>query len=47
VRAWAEQAFASTQAGLYVLACTTLVGAALIALMHRRPDATLAPRHAH
>jgi MFS family permease len=40
VKAWADASFGSSQAGLYVLACTTLVGAALILpLMRRRPTA--------
>jgi len=39
VKAWADATFSSGQAGLYTLACTTLVGAALI-LMLRRPVPT-------
>ena len=42
IKAWADVHFGSSQAGLYVLACTTLVGAALILqLARRRPSATV------
>ena len=35
VKAWADLGFGSSQAGLYVLACTTLIGAALILALRR------------
>jgi len=42
VKAWADLSFGSPRAGLYVLACTTLVGAALILVLRRgMPAATV------
>ena len=42
VKAWADASFGSNQAGLYALACTTLVGAALIVALRRPiPAATV------
>ena len=35
VKAWADLGFGSSRAGLYVLACTTLIGAALILALRR------------
>lgn len=35
VKSWADRSFNSPQAGLYLLACTTLVGAALILALRR------------
>lgn len=45
VKNWADTSFGSPQAGLYVLACTTLIGAALIFLLRR--GGTTAPAAAH
>lgn len=38
VKTWAEAAFASQSAGLYLLACTTLLGAALILAIGRKSE---------
>lgn len=43
VKAWADLSFGSPRAGLYVLACTTLVGAALILALRRSMPAATAP----
>jgi len=43
IKAWADRSFGSPQAGLYVLACTTLVGAALILALRRGTPAATAP----
>jgi nitrate/nitrite transporter NarK len=43
VKAWADISFGSPRAGLYVLACTTLVGAALILAMRRPIPVAAAP----
>ncbi len=43
VKAWADRSFGSPQAGLYVLACTTLVGAALILMLRRSTPAATVP----
>ena len=43
VKAWADLRFGSPRAGLYVLACTTLVGAALILALRRSMPAATAP----
>jgi MFS family permease len=43
IKAWADRSFGSPQAGLYVLACTTLVGAALILALRRDTPAATAP----
>ena len=42
VKTWADRSFGSPQAGLYVLACTTLVGAALILLLRQSRSAAAA-----
>ena len=39
VKAWADLGFGSPRAGLYVLACTTLIGAALILALRRSAPA--------
>ncbi len=43
VKAWADIGFGSSGAGLYVLACTTLVGAALILALRRPIPVPAAP----
>ncbi|ACL61390.1 MFS transporter [Methylobacterium nodulans] len=43
VKAWADLSFGSPQAGLYVLACTTLLGAALILGLSRSTPVAAAP----
>jgi len=43
IKAWADRSFGSPQAGLYVLACTTLVGAALILALRRGTPTATAP----
>ena len=45
VKAWADRSFGSPQAGLYVLACTTILGAALILAL--RPGAPVAASPLH
>jgi|SRR5271165_1316349 len=42
VKAWADHSYGSPQAGLYVLACTTLIGAALILGLRRNKVVTAA-----
>jgi sugar phosphate permease len=39
LKAWADRSFGSPQAGLYVLACTTLIGAALTLALRRSASA--------
>lgn len=43
LKAWADRSFGSPQAGLYVLAATTILGAFLIALFLRPSTASAAP----
>ena len=43
VKAWADSSFGSAQAGLYALAVTTLIGAALIAMLRRPVPAAVLP----
>jgi hypothetical protein len=43
VKAWADATFSSGQAGLYTLACTTLIGAALILMLRRPVPAAVLP----
>ncbi len=43
IKAWADRSFGSPQAGLYLLACTTLVGAALILALRRGTPTATAP----
>ncbi|WP_394788153.1 MFS transporter [Rhodoferax sp.] len=45
VKTWAEAAFASPTAGLYLLACTTLVGAAGFLLLRQRQAQVTHPQH--
>lgn len=43
VKVWADRSFNSPQAGLYLLACTTLIGAALILALRPNAVAATAP----
>lgn len=43
VKAWADRSFGSPQAGLYALACTTLIGAVLILALRRSTPAAALP----